>query len=808
MSSFTDKLIGTTFRIGMVAILALPALSMYTTSSYAQTPARTMNGFEVSGRFLEVWSKHGSEQSSVYVNGLPITARRSEISVDDGKAYDTQWFERARYEAHPENVGSNDVLLGRLGASRIEGRGKIDSSTGKVANPGDEPFVGVGQPSGGGTVLRWFPETRHTLSGKLLEYWNLYGGLSQFGFPMSEPFQETSQADGKAYTVQYFERNRMELHPEKVAPYDVELGLLGVEQYRARAIPAAEIALAPPKDARTVKEEIKIGISPEPSTLLFTNATLRIRSLIEDQLVGRDDNDNLFPLDAWYVPTLENGGAYFVGSGDDRHLTVKYKLRRGIKWSDGVELTSNDAVFAYKLILNPDAVVDNRAEYEKLQNVDNPDRYTVVYNYRSLSQLRDIWANVGNREKYSHLKVFIDLKKPVISRAYSEVGAIYPAHVLSKIPLSKIADNPIARAPIGTGPYKVSYWTVGQEMVLVPNENYILTSMPLIKKIVLKFVGDSSGMTQVKTGDLDMLISPSIVTPPFNAASLKVAGYNVATRPAATWEHLDFRFDYAPFKEKVVREAISRGINRRRIIDNVFSGAGAVMNSVVPPGVYFSLENPDFARNFPDIAAKYKLPIYSYDPDRARQLLDAAGWVVGPDGIRTKGGVELSFEYGAITQAMRQQIQALVSEDLKSIGVAAIAKNYQSSVFLSESLESPRVNGTTKLAQISSTTTRASDFSAWDCNAVYDPQAPAPPNGFLYCNAALDQLDSKFKSEAGLQAHVAAAAEAQFILMQDIVVVPLIQRPNIEIVRDKLANYKLTNSTNSSFWNARQWYFR
>jgi peptide/nickel transport system substrate-binding protein len=807
MSSFTDKLIGTTFRIAMVAILALPALSMYTPSAYAQTPARTMNGFEVSGRFLEVWSKQGSEQSSVYVNGLPITARRSEISVDDGKTYDTQWFERARYEAHPENSGFNDVLLGRLGASRVEGRGKIDSSTGRVANPGDEPFLGVGQPSNPGTVTRWFPETRHTLSGKLLEYWNLYGGLAQFGFPMSEPFQETSQADGKVYTVQYFERNRMELHPEKVAPYDVELGLLGVEQYRARAIPAAELSVTPTKDARTVREDIKIGISPEPSTLLFTNATLRIRSLIEDQLVGHDDSDNLFPLDAWYVPTLENGGAYFVGSGDDRHLTVKYKLRRGIKWSDGVELTSSDSVFAYKLIMNPDTVVDNRAEYEKLQNVDSSDRYTVVYNYRSLSQVRNLWTVVGNREKYSDLRVFIDLQKPVISRAYSAIGVIYPEHVLSKIPLSKIADNPIARAPIGTGPYKVSNWTAGQEMVLVPNEHYSLTSAPLIKKIVLKFVGDSSGMIQVQKGDLDMLISPSIVAPPSNAAGLKVAGYNIAMRPAATWEHLDFRFDYAPFKDKVVREAISRGINRQRIVDYVFSGAGGVMNSVVPPGVYFSLENPNFARNFPDIAAKYKLPIYSYDPERAKQLLDAAGWAAGPDGIRTKGGVKLSFEYGTTTLAMRQQIQSLVSADLKAIGVEAMAEKYDSSEFLDDSSQSPRVNGTTKLAQISSTTIRESDFSAWHCGPVYDPRGPEPGSR-PYCNPTLDVADARFNAEIDLHTQVEAAAQAQVTLMQDIVVVPLVQRPNIEIVRDKLANYKLTNSTNSSFWNARQWYFR
>ena len=207
-----------------------------------------MNGFDVSGRFLDVWSKQGNERDSVYVNGLPITAHRSEISADDGRAYDTQWFERARYEAHLENPAPSDVLLGRLGASRVEGRGKIDPATGKASSPTDVPFATISRPSDAdGKLKTWFAETGHSLSSKFFDYWQRYGGLSQFGFPLSEPFQETSLTDGKQYTVQYFERNRMELHPENPAPYDVALGLLGVEQYRMSAVPSNALPVARPQ---------------------------------------------------------------------------------------------------------------------------------------------------------------------------------------------------------------------------------------------------------------------------------------------------------------------------------------------------------------------------------------------------------------------------------------------------------------------------------------------------------------------------------------------------------------------------------
>jgi peptide/nickel transport system substrate-binding protein len=375
--------------------------------------------------------------------------------------------------------------------------------------------------------------------------------------------------------------------------------------------------------------------------------------------------------------------------------------------------------------------------------------------------------------------------------------------VLGKISPARIPVDPISDAPIGTGPYKISKWTTGQEIILVQNEHYSLTAKPLIKKIVLKFIYGDSLLGQVQTGDIELLTSDMFVVPPANATDLKVKGLLVPSRPAATWEHIDFRFRSGPFDDRAVREAIVRAINRQRIIDTIYRGAGAVMNGVVPPGVYFSLENPDFAKNYPDIAAKYKLPIYPYDPERAKELLELAGWKVGPDGIRMKGDQKLSFEYATTINAVRQQIQSLVVTDLKTVGVDARQKAYPAGEFFSR--DNPRALGITKFGQFAWVTTRDTDFGYWRCG---DPHFGEPGNDQYYCSPQLEKANSKFNSGIELQTQVAAAAEAQVILMQDIVTIPLVQRPNIEIVTDKLANYKLTNSTTSSFWNARQWYFK
>lgn len=77
----------------------------------------------------------------------------------------------------------------------------------------------------------YFPETKHTVMGKFWQYWQQHGGLAQQGYPISEQMQEKSDTDGKTYTVQYFERAVFELHPEKQAPYDVLLSLLGSMLY-------------------------------------------------------------------------------------------------------------------------------------------------------------------------------------------------------------------------------------------------------------------------------------------------------------------------------------------------------------------------------------------------------------------------------------------------------------------------------------------------------------------------------------------------------------------------------------------------
>ena len=164
-------------------------------------------GHNLHGAFRRYWDQNGA----IAILGYPITEEYLATSTD-GKTYVQQYFQRARMEYHPENAPPYDVLLGLMGVSSTAGRSFPDAS--------------VAQSS---ELLTFFPETKQSIR-LFRDWWSRSGGLPVFGFPISEEMQEKNPTDGKTYTVQYFERNRLELHPEnKGKDGEVMLGLLGAE---------------------------------------------------------------------------------------------------------------------------------------------------------------------------------------------------------------------------------------------------------------------------------------------------------------------------------------------------------------------------------------------------------------------------------------------------------------------------------------------------------------------------------------------------------------------------------------------------
>ena len=180
-------------------------------------------GKNVCDPFLAYWRDHGG----LAQQGFPLSVEFLETNPTDGKQYRTQYFERARFEHHPENQPPYDVLLGLLGGEQYRAKYLVAPPP---PFPGD-PFNNPTYPQECAT----FTETGQRVCSLFLAYWREHGGLAQQGLPLTGIVLETNPTDGKTYPTQYFERARFEFHEEIRDPqYRVLLGLLGREQLLAK----------------------------------------------------------------------------------------------------------------------------------------------------------------------------------------------------------------------------------------------------------------------------------------------------------------------------------------------------------------------------------------------------------------------------------------------------------------------------------------------------------------------------------------------------------------------------------------------
>lgn len=181
-------------------------------------------GFCISGRMRTFWEQNGG----LPVFGLPITRQEEAVTGDIPRQ--AQWFERARLELHPENAPPFDVLLGRLGEEHLYRQGRD-----WWLFPRSEPRDGC----------QFFAETGHNICGDIQAAWQASGleldgrrgtsmaeSLALFGLPLSDAQTETLD-DGRTYTVQWFERARIEHHTTPEQPGQVLLGRLGSEMWDA-----------------------------------------------------------------------------------------------------------------------------------------------------------------------------------------------------------------------------------------------------------------------------------------------------------------------------------------------------------------------------------------------------------------------------------------------------------------------------------------------------------------------------------------------------------------------------------------------
>jgi len=396
------------------------------------------------------------------------------------------------------------------------------------------------------------------------------------------------------------------------------------------------IATAP---AAAARDTLRIGVLRDIDTInpLLSGqaATSDIAHFVFSGLFRYDNRGELAPDVATEVPSKRNGGI----SADGKTLT--YHLRRDVTFSDGKPLTAEDVVFTWQQIMNPANNVPYHFPSDQARSVIAKDPYTVIVSLKEPSApfLAD-WMRDGIQ------------------------GGILPKHLLAgNTDLNKVPYN---SKPIGSGPYVVDSYSPGQGLVLSANPSYFRGEAK-IKHIRYQIIpNENSLLTALRTHDIDFYWG----APEQQYASLKaLEGIKVDATPSQQFEHVVFNTKRAPFDDVRVRRAAAYAIDWHALVTNV----------------YLNVDLPGMADVFPKSwAYDASVQPYSRDLERARALLDAAGWKVGPDGIRVRDGKRLTVDISTVNGVTtRVSAEVLIQQNCKDVGIDVQVRNYPANLLFS-----------------------------------------------------------------------------------------------------------------------------
>lgn len=311
-------------------------------------------------------------------------------------------------------------------------------------------------------------------------------------------------------------------------------------------------------------------------------------------------------------------------------LRYTFYLRPNVRWHDGAPLTADDVLFTVRLLQSP-------------ESPGPPERAR-------------LWQSI-EVVPVNSLTVQFRLPEPLALFPELLTFGILPAHLLRDVPPAQLSTHPFALNPIGTGPYRVAGVHVEegriQRVVLSANPSYF-RGPPLLEQVEFRVfpdtrtallayrAGEVQGIARIAPLDLDQIRA----LPSLNLFSAMLSSYQAILLNHAS----------PLFREREVREALWLALDRQRLIDRFLSGQGVIADSPIPPGNW---------------AHHPQLRAIPYDPEKARALLEARGWVIPEGGaVRQKGDLTLRFRLAASADGFHELMAQEIARQWRAIGVA------------------------------------------------------------------------------------------------------------------------------------------
>jgi peptide/nickel transport system substrate-binding protein len=472
-----------------------------------------------------------------------------------------------------------------------------------------------------------------------------------------------------------------------------------------------------------------------------------------------DQENNPVPVLVAEIPSMEDGTI----SEDGTVITLK--LRPDLVWSDGTPLTAEDFKFTYEMYIDPANSVASTYPYDNITSLETPDPQTVVMTFEEplASWLGTLWKG------------------------------IIPAHVLRPVYEAEGTINNAEwnYAPtIGCGPFVFDTWESGSYARFVANENYWL-GKPLLDEIFIRFVPDDASQIAALVagdGDLGTFFAYSDV-PTLEEAGINVvnsfSGYNEG------WYYsLHPEKGHPALKDRNVRQAIAMAFDRFSLNRDLLLGL------TVPAATDWD--------NMPYVDPT--IEPWPYDPEKAKQLLDEAGWIdSNGDGTRDKDGVELVLKYGTTTREIRMDTQAVAQQQLAEVGVKVELFNYDSDIYFGGYGEGgPAATGELDIFEYSGTPNFPDpDISEWLCSEIPSDELPQGTNWMYVCDEELDRLFKLQATQVDFEERQQTFYQITRRIFEEAYWVGIWQDPDLFGISERVLNYKISGAT--PFFNIMEW---
>ncbi|MCL5999424.1 MAG: peptide ABC transporter substrate-binding protein [Chloroflexi bacterium] len=572
-------------------------------------------------------------------------------------------------------------------------------------------------------------------------------------------------------------------------------------------------------------DTVIIAMQQEPDTLHPLIGSMQARAIVLGALspgcMGQNEKTEWIPFGCESVPTLENGGAQLVGDGADRHLELTYKIRTDWRWTDGVPVTAQDVLYAWKLIMNPDFEIADRTSVEKVYSIEAVDDHTVLVKLLSENQIKQAIAGTLSGDvpfeafKEDYAANYTGFTGPAVDAvywAYPFPGWL-PSHILESIGVQDQAASDYAKAPVGDGAYVVTEWVQGQEIILQRSDQPFPLGEPKVNTIIFRFFGDSAGVkAALQNGEVDAAVGNIAGLSPADAPDLdklEATGmYKINWLAGYSWEHIDLNTTKAPLDDPRVRQALYYATDRKAIADALYFGK---INTVDLPGGVAQGTSWAYTDNYTK---------YSFDPDKAKALLQEAGWdcaAVPCTKTVTENGQEvtknLEFTLMTTDRADRQSLAQVIQNQWKSVGFGVnLVFLYGRGLFTPASQGGPLYGRSFDAAIYTAIGGDDPQFTGqYNCAAI-----PAESNSWSgqnypgYCNEQADQALNQ--SETNVDVTLSREKRKPFIetffqeWTKDVPVIPLFAATEPYVYRSGFKNFKpgLTQYATAA-WNAWEW---